>query len=599
MFTGRNDINSGAKLAELLLLQSNGFGAMKADRFLSQVWEASEAIWQIIDEPFYTNHNLGHSVSVIRYSLDFDPLYHWSSYERLILGTAALIHDIGMQYNSWASNTQVDGFPLPPLESRQVRDLHTMLGFDLISAQLYKDPYPPAVRQFCDVDNSDSGTAMFHAKFVAFAHSGEKYRNRLVRDTHLFRASTQFGDNFRPRLLAGILRLCDELDGSKERILDFSRIDVWDVNDVSAAHWMACHFVEGITVKCDSKGEGASLHISWRIPERCSTELRDRIKVLLEKMRVAKISDEIRQLEKFFGDCREQQHIRPITVDLLDEQPNEFHFVPPRGRDVIETLNRALEPRMAPSSTLIVDPVANPKTGEAVHLVSDPLASTSESTEEVRLEDALNEWYENNRNIGHFKLLNGEHTDVYLNCRSLFADQRLLRAVARRLAEEHRGHNIDVILAVGTSAIPIATNVAFLLGCNVTFTITRRDPVKESDDDSNGSTLVERQDYTSSEINPAIGDGQNILIIDDVLSGGQVALDNMKLILEDLKRAPTSIYHHSIFRLGKRDFKRHDRIIYNYIIHKSDVDYTPPEKCPQECPQCQRNEFLIEESKMY
>jgi len=209
------------------------------------------------------------------------------------------------------------------------------------------------------------------------------------------------------------------------------------------------------------------------------------------------------------------------------------------------------------------------------------------------------ELFDKNQDPGHFELINRkEHTDTYLNCRTLVSDQDLLKAIAQHIWKTHvETHEIDCVLAVGTSAIPLAVNLAYRFECGVTFTLSRVKVETKRIDDPETPKLNEekRQDYNLIEMVPTYEEGQNLLIIDDVISGGSVAQDILEFLYDDMGKKPGKVYHHSIFRLGNREYIRDDRIVeYDYIEHIPDVMYAS-----ENCPLCQKGEQLIREIEMY
>ena len=600
MSTDLNSIRTASALLEYTGLMGEEFPHnLKADSFISTLWDVVEEIWTPNDQPYYTIHDLRHSVRIISYFMRLSGIYDWSQYETLVFVTAALIHDIGMQYNRWATNLGSE-FPTPPLSERDIRQRHPELAHLLIETQIrqlidknYTFDYPP---QLC---NGSYGAlnALAEANGIASAHSGDMFIDRLVEDQALWCIRTKSGVPFRPRLLAGALRLCDELDGNWDRVDNLNRFATWYVNDVSKVHWLAAIFVQytelGI-VQNDHHLE-VSITLHWQVPPDANEGQIRLIRELLTRMRIAKINNEIEFINKFYERCKEYEHIKRFHASSLSGSPRFLPSSLPKNLDVDRLIEEAIQDRLEPKKQ-VQNQAKESKSSKKQY----PKTKTQEPTPTVlSLRKRLKGWFNDNRDQGHFELINNhEHTDTFLNCRSLVSDQSLLRDLAELIASQHDDHGINCVLAVGTSAIPLATNVAYRLKCGVTFTVHRREGEVETGTNNQGPGKLQKRVYNPSEIKPSIDRGDNLLIIDDVISGGNVAKQVLDLLYDEdeYERPPGTVYHHSIFRLGNRDYIDDLRVKdYLWIEHIRDVMYASP----NECPLCARNEPLIKEEEMY
>ena len=170
-----NSIKSSADLIEYVGIKNIKFNDCDVNSFLSTIWNSVDSIWRNIDLREYTNHNLDHSLKIISNFMEMEPLYSWSNYEKLLFTTAALIHDIGMQYNVWAQSfTKFTRWPKPPLSHNDIRKKHVKLGSRLVFDQInnkYKKNYPYKFVTGTDGDYA----ALYTAAFIAFSHSGDEY----------------------------------------------------------------------------------------------------------------------------------------------------------------------------------------------------------------------------------------------------------------------------------------------------------------------------------------------------------------------------------------------------------------------------------------
>lgn len=370
-----------------------------------------------------------------------------------------------------------------------------------------------------------------------------------------------FGSDWRPRLLAGMLIICDELDGDFMRIRQPDRIGGWDLDARARRHWLACLFVQKIQLSID-KDQGNLIVIQWQIPRDCTEDDKKQIRMLLESMREAKIKDEIQRVNSFYDQCREHTYEKKIHIKpILEVEPVEFVF--PIDKDLRHLLSEEVKKRYDSSGKTRKETVLS--LDKARDEIRSDVSSYAVEEETQSLDDALKNWFkkQENRDIRHFELSGGEHTDTYLNCRSLASDQNLIEKIVERVVDYYRRVGIEYVLAVGTSAIPLAVNLAYRLQCGVTFTMSRIRP------------------YHKVEFEPILPAGKKVLIVDDVISGGSVAVKVLDL-LEKLRMKPKKAWHFAIFRLGKRGFKKDRRLSNRYksIIVFPEVYYaTTSNKC--------------------
>src|ERR1035438_10453126 len=132
MSTAQPDAVSAEKLVQVLKLDGVSLYDCKPQEFLHPICVFVNAIWQDVDLTHYTNHDTRHSLSIIEYFLKLQELYDWSGYEKMLFAAAALIHDIGMQFNRWAPRVADSRFPMAALSPDDVRNRHVTFGHDLM-----------------------------------------------------------------------------------------------------------------------------------------------------------------------------------------------------------------------------------------------------------------------------------------------------------------------------------------------------------------------------------------------------------------------------------------------------------------------------------
>jgi orotate phosphoribosyltransferase len=605
MSTGRNEIKSVTDLIKWLKLENVNFHDCDSIDMLSQVWASVESIWENVDLDNYTDHSLKHSLAIIDYFLQLDKsVYNWSSYERFIFAISSLIHDIGMQYNKWGFSVELSDLPKPPLSPNDIRKYHTITGFELIEKQFKNGSLKGFPKRFFDNKSWGQSNAIFHAQYIAFAHSGEKYLNKLLIGGNTWKMRGDYqGGVFRPRLLAGTLRMCDELDADFERIPQPNRIEACNLGETTRTHWFSCLFVEKTELEIGK--EAIYINIKWQVPSKSTGKQCKLIKDFLRRKREIKIQREIYFINKFYEKCNERCHCKiskNIYVNPLSIEPILTKF--PIDYNIINKLLKKSEKKRS-QTTIPEFRIFKEKLTMNKEYLSEGFYETEEYIKQItrvkslKLDILLENWFEENRESGHFELINGDHTDTYLYCRTLVSNQELLHKLTKHIWKLHKGHNIKNVLAIGTSAIPLAVNLSFRFRCFSTYTVWSRSFLKNSQlgKINRKNIIKKRENYVFSELIPSIRDGENILIIDDVISSGRVVIDVLDFIEKGLGKKIGKIYHHAIFRLGNRKFSDDKRITeYAWVKHIQNIMYASSIK---ECPFCQKGGIPQKEEDMY
>ncbi len=351
MNTDQNKINCSIDLIEVLHLENLIFpNDFDTNSYLTHIWSCGQKLWKNVELTSYSNHDISHhSMKILEYFLDLEKIINpgWSDYEKLIFATATIIHDIGMQYNKWAGNLigMIDSFPEPSISFDDVRAKHCDFAYNLIDYQIdhqkdYKIKYP---QSFLGSINFQAATALGRSNIIAASHStnnSEKYRQMLIDQSGNFEEKITLEFLYRPRLLAGYLRLCDEFDCSISRIDHPDRIFNKDLDPVSKKHWMSCMFVESLEIEVD-KHNLANININWQVPINSDPDTITKIKSFLNEIRITKIISEINAVNEFFADCNETHHIKQIHVNPLKDEPGTFYF--DFDTDLIKVLDEAIK----------------------------------------------------------------------------------------------------------------------------------------------------------------------------------------------------------------------------------------------------------------
>ncbi len=608
MSIGRNKIKSVADLIKWLKLEETNFHDCDPINLMSSVYASVKEIWKNVDLNNYTDHGLKHSYTIIDYFLQLDEsLYEWSAYEKFVFAISSLIHDIGMQYNKWGYLVEVSsGVPKLPLSPDDIRKYHTITGFELIEKQLNSSLISGFPKKMFDNKSHGHKNVMFQAQHIAFSHSGDNYINKLINDNETWKMKKDYqGDVYRPRLLAGILRICDELDGNFERIPEPNRITACNLENDTRIHWSACLFVEKIQL--DVVDRTVNINIRWQAPDKSTKKLQKEIKDFLREFKTRKIQKEIDYVNDFFIECNEKKHCivtKNMYVNELSQKPIFAKFSMEKklienilyhriiSKEKIGISKSKLPVFLERKSTIKKDDFyKNVKKVKTYY-------KTARSLKDPKLDKLLENWFEKNRETGHYKLINGDHTDTYLYCRSLVSDQDLLHRLTKNIWKLHKGNNIKNILAIGTSAIPIAVNLSFCFKCSLTYTVwSKKFFDKIHLRKSIKTNTIKRGRYHYSELIPSIREGENILLVDDVISSGRIVVEILNLIEKEYEKNIGKFYHHAIFGLGNRIFIEDKRIAeYTCTKHIRNIMYASSKK---ECTFCKDGWIFQKEEDMF
>ena len=490
-----------------------------------------EDIYKVWEDPVlykFVDHGLGHSYRVLRKSLELAKILTRTKplcvYERVILGMAALLHDIGMQYGKY--------HPEEKLPWEEIRKQHCDLGMRMVNDSLKSggsgvvpnfvqqgDPY----REYLD-----------EAAEIAFTHADPRKWQKLC--ARGFEERDKGIDAYlRPQLLAALLRFGDELDMSWERVSDINLLKVQNyLSPTEKAHWCACYYVNNTGIDSPESG-GARIEIAWRIPKDASEPDSSAIRALISQFRLQKANEELRQVEK---------------------------FLVPHGRAAPPVIKVSMSPNPVPER------IDSPPQEVLEYIASIKRPSTKLSGQIRPLADADEvkrlalDFFETERPTmfqGHVALRTGWHTNAFLQCRTLVAKREFTVGLARAFSQnkEFKKAHFTDILAYGTSSIRIGSIVALALGAKLSYTFYEGDP-----------------SYMSYERSYNLSPGSRILIIDDILSIGTVANRLLKKVLETYK--PERLDFFVIYLLGRQtkiDPEIERKVNIRYLVQIPTVSY--------------------------
>lgn len=552
----------------------------------------------------YTDHGVNHIIRILRIFTSLDALYSWGNYEKLVFFTATLIHDIGMNYRVWCSDEMIAaGFPDPKnMSFENIRELHGELGYRLVNCQIDKKISTPINAMFTN-GSMIWNKILFDAANIAVSHSGKKFIEKFSKEGTELRKSMTYNEVFRPYLLIVILRLCDELDGTFERVLVPEEITNWNIGDLSKKHWLSCLFVKETKIEIDTTGNINQIIIKLilQFPNTEDEEEVNKIHKFIKNFRLSKINTEVTILRDFLSKVGESYPLN-VSVNTDESLKHKLHILfPPNVLSMIEGDNKL--PIIPIDKDYI--PIF-PEVGEQIFNMD-----FDDSSPDTLLEDELQSWFDENASPpGHYELISKQHTSVYLNCRSLVSNPGLLKRIAQKfmlIFKENRVENINCVLSVGTSAITLGINLAYLLNSTFTFTFSKT-KIQNGEDAEGTFDIVNamKENYNFVETIPFFDNIKNInlLIVDDVLVTGDVIkeiLDSLKISGLEFNR----VYHCSIFKLGDQKISIDKRIGehgYFWLIEEPEIYYWNGKESlgrRGKCLLCEKNQPLIRESKMY
>ncbi|MCB2154899.1 phosphoribosyltransferase [bacterium] len=559
----------------------------------------AHSIWERIEDTFYTDHTLEHSLRICGYCQQlFENGYAHkvpplSIPELVALAVASAIHDIGMQYRlisaqeapAKKSLRETLYEDLGDLTPDQVRKSHVEIGRRLIQEAVKDDGiWPKAIPPPCLADPR-SRDFLHKCHLIAFAHSNGRLWDECHSSGSPKFTMTKFREDlFRPRLLAGLLRLADELDGSQLRLSKLERFSSSDVPPESQTHWLSCALVKEIIVTGSERA--AEIQLRPVYPLESSGALKESAERFLSEFRISKIESEIRKINAMFEKAGEPKNRVDATVSK--RFPTAAQEVMLSEEVIAETIDRwtqSVQTMSAGDSKEQADPMHSlpPLNGscddgageEAGGFVGCQLLENASTTAEILLpepsngdfrldapdiESALRDWYQSNRIFARVVLETGAHTNILLKCRSLISQLSLLSEMRRVVVDTVRPLKVDCVVGVGTSTIPFAAHLALEMEAAATFTFYEKG-----------------HRHIRLEVAPVIPSGKgSILFVDDIISEGRTAMQILRDSLgwNGSEQLPyENVIWCSWFRLGSQGAVFHPQIKYYYFCHVPEVVY--------------------------
>lgn len=237
----------------------------KMEGRIHRVREKAEAIWKKPLLRHYTDHTIAHSERVISILDKLCALVEprLTDDEAYVLLCAAYLHDIGMQQEKFFemdvikerfSDEEIAAALEDQMEAEAIiRAWHHLVGEERIKYELGDE--------YMETELVDEVAQ------VSKGHTKE--------DLSTYKDGTKAGSRMRLQLLAGLLRLADELD------LDYRRVNLDDLNQAiipaeSKAHWWKCHFVESVDVQGDGR-----IQLVFRFSEQDEPEVVHYVPILV------------------------------------------------------------------------------------------------------------------------------------------------------------------------------------------------------------------------------------------------------------------------------------------------------------------------------
>jgi orotate phosphoribosyltransferase len=550
-----------------LQLAGERFHTVSLDGIFLEVYDFAAQIWQSQRLYTFVEHGIDHSLKTIDRSLEVLRVFcgdkvSLTPLERLILGIAALIHDIGMQYEKYPKA----GVKLSPHE---IRSQHVELGFEMI-VDVLKGTFAS------QRGGPELGTGkpwlnfLYYGALVGFAHSGTIIWNKLRLEE--YDDKQEGGDQLRRlRLLAAVFRLADELHCEYTRIPELGWwVDSDILTDEEKAHWAACYYTQQLALLSPGIG-GARIHISWRAPSEPLEDDVEVIRTLLQDFRETKIQNEWELIKEYF---KWEPGMEPCFLECkLDAEP-ERSIVVPVPAPVKEFLTKNVRPYQ----------LGHKKPAER--------AGTFELSGNVELDDLKNKAQMfvlsgEGTLSGHFRLKTGWHTNKYLRCRELTAQIDFSSRLSTALAEIYSVHGFTHILAIGTSMIGIGALLALKLPASLLFTFEEAQIREE---------LAGRVDYTEYEQDVFVPSGSRLLILDDILGVGSV----IRKVTSRLREAHTELEYSKAFCLyslgeAMQAAKDLHGLDIDFLVSLPDVQYWPQDSNTGTCEACVNSPYIIRE----
>jgi len=565
---------------KLLRLSGEKAGKFDLDGSLSKVYSFASQIWENPRLYNFVDHGIDHSYRVLEKAIEISNKvipedisnkvipedFTLSPLERFILGTGALIHDIGMQYNKYPEH------PGQPKDSKEIRREHCELGNKMISDALDNNKFHSERNGPELAIETYYHSFIYYSALVGFAHSGKEYWN-LLNQSYYGPNSKELGQPRRLQLLAAILRLADELDCEYIRVPELNWITGPEISSLlveeDIAHWATCYYTRQIELT--SPGTGSMrISLKWRAPSDSNDK--EAIRALLQEFRARKINEELRLIEEYF---KWEEETEPGIFEFkMDIEPEEM---PPQSDELPSVVKEYVKRKLRPYQFGVKE---SPQISKIEQTPSSPYMEIAREKAQMFVITGKGVLYR------HTRLKTGFHTDRYINCRELVADMDFLNNLCFALAQTYSRIKFTDILAIGTSAFRIGSLLSLFLSTRFLCT---------SGDARIKRKHVRKPDYTDYEKEVFIPPNSKVLVIDDILAVGSV----LQNVVSQLKKSgATYIRVFCIYSLGdvKEEIARvaqAENVEIDYLVAFPDVKYEKESPGTKKCKICQENPQIV------
>jgi orotate phosphoribosyltransferase len=172
---------------------------------------------------------------------------------------------------------------------------------------------------------------------------------------------------------------------------------------------------------------------------------------------------------------------------------------------------------------------------------------------------------------GHFRLESEHHGDLWFQLETLCLHGREIRPFAVRLAEQLKGHNVEVVCGPLIEGAFVALLVSLELGCDFVYAERFADPTREG--------LFPVEYHLPKALQPIVN-GKRVAIVNDVINAGSA----VRGTFQDLKALGADIIAiGSLLALGDTiaEFATKHDVALKLLEQKPNNLWTP-----SECPLC-------------
>ncbi len=228
---------------------------------LNNIGIAVNDLWEHPLLQHYTDHGIRHSERIIKTlgQLLEKNGSQLNEFERFVLLSSSYLHDIGMQSRVYAGLEKKDRYSEE--EEKQIRELHNDSSARMI------------IDSLSEGSQLDLGLGEC-ARCADLIAKVSRYHRHL--SLYELVDSSISGEKVRIRLLAGLLRLGDELDADFRRVF-MKILKIRDIPPDSKYHWWAHHYVQSVGI------EDGRITLYFQFPIKYKNS--DLVKALEEKIK--------------------------------------------------------------------------------------------------------------------------------------------------------------------------------------------------------------------------------------------------------------------------------------------------------------------------